>query len=161
MKYKVKIGGNNSFYGLNSDEFEEGECVKFTVPHVSDASTKVTSEDVILKRVDSDGYGSAYCFSMPGKDVSVEISITGDMLRVNTEGSAMGMMGMGASGMLGSMAEFQQNFPNMVTFQQSGMAATQGKTTEIINRKFCRDCGAKLEKENQAFCQECGAKQED
>lgn len=146
MKHKLKIGYDNFYYGVNRTEFEEGEIIEFTVPFVTDVNTTVSSEEVILKRIDTDNRGYSYCFSMPACDVTIDISHTGNMTMQGTPvmGSMSDLMAMG-----GMMAMNMMN------------GSVGGAQVSGIKRKFCRDCGAKLVREGQKFCQECGAKQEE
>lgn len=86
MKYKVKIGKDNKFYGLNKNTFEEGEKVTFYVYIIYDASTYVTSDDVEINMEETRDYSRIYySFIMPNKDVFVNVETKGNMTSFNPD----------------------------------------------------------------------------
>ena len=84
MKYKVKIGRDNKFYGLKKDTYKEGDKVTFYIMVASDMNYYVTSNEVKISIEDSNEYSKVYySFIMPNKDVYVDIETKNDMTCLN------------------------------------------------------------------------------
>lgn len=84
MKYKVKIGRYNKFYGLKKDTYKVGDKVTFYIMVASDMNYYVTSNEVKINIEDSDEYSKVYySFIMPNKDVYVSIETKNDMTCLN------------------------------------------------------------------------------
>lgn len=146
MKYKLQIGRDNRIYGLDRVEFEAGEYIEFSVAFLTDSHISVTSEDadVCMKGYDETKSKNIYSFTMPEKDVVINVSVKNDMMINSPQNPMMMAFGNGQPPMLGGMSAFQ-------SVQQSSSGT--GK------KKFCGACGTLLENENQKFCQNCGAPQ--
>ena len=84
MKYKVKIGRDNKFYGLKKDTYKEGDKVTFYIMVASDMNYYVTSNEVKISIENSNEYSKVYySFIMPNKDVYVDIETKNDMTCLN------------------------------------------------------------------------------
>ena len=84
MKHKVKIGIDNSFYGLKKETYNEGEKVTFYIMVASDMNYYVTSKQVKINIEDSNEYSKVYySFIMPDEDVIVDIETKNDMTCLN------------------------------------------------------------------------------
>ena len=80
MKYKVKIGRDNKFYGLKKDTYKEWDKVTFYIMVASDMNYYVTSNEVKISIEDNNEYSKVYySFIMPNKDVYVDIETKNDM----------------------------------------------------------------------------------
>lgn len=132
MKYKVNIDGNNKFYGLDREFFEEGERVDFQVVFMTDTSTSVRTDDVNLIQDPFDRCYH-YHFIMPNHDVNVTVTMKSMMAYEPLEPLPFGMMGM-----------------NMSMYQQTPVAEVDEN-----NCLICPMCGYK-NSENNKFCGECG-----
>lgn len=142
MKYRVNIKPDNKHYGLTQDFYEEGERIVFKVAFVTDMHTSVTSSDVSLEALPSEGSQLLYSFVMPAHEVSVEVKRWGSMMRdPSVNHPFMGFRDMRGTG---SMATTQNN--------QSTKASLEG-----ADAKFCRECGARIPREAK-FCGECGVR---
>lgn len=144
MQYKVTIGRDNKFYGLDRDMFEVGETVKFKVLFARDASMRVTTDDVQEIKMNYDSVYNYYSFVMPDHDVRIDVGAVSDMVYDPSKynpapamNNNMGFMGMG----------FMKEPPQEVV-----------KEEKIPAKKFCTFCGEKIIGENSKFCRCCGAK---